>query len=518
VTALDISRINEALGGAYPPMMHALWKTMTSGEREWADRYEAGELEYAAILGSEAAGSVLDRIANKDGHDLDPGEKRQLTMLRAEATEHRIGESARSKISELWNRLHLRISTFRAEVDGSRLTDNEVLTILATSRSEPIRKRVWEAAMAIGAQNAPDLLELVRERNAAAAAQGFPDYFEMKLALSEIRPEELLETMAQLRSGLDDAYARMKSEIDHAAASNLRMPIAQLRPWHYEHPYVQRHSFSQRTYRWEPPAVLPRLKQWLRSRRMGDAGFLDEADLWARPGKSQANCCLNIDRHRDIRVLCNLSEDMRGLGVLLHETGHAVYEGHIDGSLPFLLRQPAHPLLSEGAALLFERLAWEPAWLQAIGIAYAYESEHRQMLDERRKRLLLNLYWNMTLIRFERELYRDPNQHLNRLWWDIVEDTQRLHRPADWDKPYWAAKAHLSTLPVYYYNYLYGEIAASQLQHMLELQFGDWREEDALVHMRDTLFRPGASASWQSLLEQCTTCRLDPEFLIQDLR
>jgi peptidyl-dipeptidase A len=81
--------------------------------------------------------------------------------------------------------------------------------------------------------------------------------------------------------------------------------------------------------------------------------------------------------------------------------------------------------------------------------------------------MLVKLYWTMTLITFEKQLYEDPRQPLNRLWWDAVEEVQGISRPDEWDAPYWAAKSHLSTLPVYYPNYLLGEIAAYQMENKL---------------------------------------------------
>ncbi len=494
-------------------MMHALWMTMTTGESDWASSYADCELSYYEILSSGAISKLF--ASHEAANDTcSRSEKRQLDMLKVEAMEQLADESTRRRISETWNRLHLRISTGRAEIDGSKLTDREVQTILSASRNERTRRRVWEAYMAIGSQNAPDLMQLVADRNAVAAAQGFSDYFEMKLALQGVSQHELFAIIARLRSGLDATYMRVKAEIDESVASVFHIPVAQLQPWHYEDPFFQRHSFSQRTYKWEPSALLAELKRWIHGRRIGTADFLGYADLWERPGKSLANCCLNIDRGRDVRIMCNLSTDIWGLGKLLHETGHALYEQQIDATLPFVLRQPAHTFLSEGAALLFERLAWEPGWLSDVGIGYWHD--HQRMLSAMLKQKLVSLYWTIALVQFERELYRAPGQQLNGLWWDIVENTQLLRRPEEWNLPYWAAKAHLSTLPVYYYNYLYGEIAASQLRYMLDLQFGDWKSEGALVHLRDHLFRPGASMEWQSLLKRCTTCHLDPEFLIHD--
>ena len=68
---------------------------------------------------------------------------------------------------------------------------------------------------------------------------------------------------------------------------------------------------------------------------------------------------------------------------------------------------------------------------------------------------------------FERGLYADPDADLDTLWWDLVERYQLVHRPDGRHAPDWAAKIHLAAAPVYYQNYLYGELFASQLDATL---------------------------------------------------
>jgi peptidyl-dipeptidase A len=72
------------------------------------------------------------------------------------------------------------------------------------------------------------------------------------------------------------------------------------------------------------------------------------------------------------------------------------------------------------------------------------------------------------MTRFERALYVDPEQDLNRLWWDLVERYQRVPRPDGRDEPDWASKIHIVSAPVYYHNYMLGELFASQLDHAIQ--------------------------------------------------
>ncbi|MFC5407371.1 hypothetical protein [Cohnella soli] len=151
----------------------------------------------------------------------------------------------------------------------------------------------------------------------------------------------------------------------------------------------------------------------VKKNRLAIEQVLKSADLLERPGKSQANCCLHIDRSGDIRLMGNISSNLNGLRVFLHEVGHAVYESKLSAELPFSLRQPAHIFLSEAVALLFERLKEEEDWLKEMGISGDTDRSAQKAYRDQR---LVRLYWTMTVVKFERELYRNPEGSLNEIW------------------------------------------------------------------------------------------------------
>ncbi len=268
---------------------------------------------------------------------------------------------------------------------------------------------------------------------------------------------------------------------------------------------------------WE--TFLPEIAGWLEERGCPIREIVERMDMSARKGKSAANFCLSIDRRRDIRVSCRVGADLKGAAIVLHELGHAIYDKHCDPKLPFLLRRPAHPFLSEAAALLMERLLYIPGWRQMLGkeggvFVHSRETVNREM----KKQMLVKLFWTITLVRFEQKLYEDPDQPLNRLWWDLVEEYQGIARPDQWDAPYWSCKPHLTTLPASYYNYLLGELAASQFQQVLNERFGAWHTQPALEHLKETVFRHGASKTWAELITLCTGKPFTAACLIDQLK
>jgi peptidyl-dipeptidase A len=172
------------------------------------------------------------------------------------------------------------------------------------------------------------------------------------------------------------------------------------------------------------------------------------------------------------------------------------------------------------------RLETDADWL--LTYAGVPEREARSLADKLwqqvRGQLLIVARWMPVMCHFERALYQNPRQDLNSLWWDIEERLQMVPRPAGRDAPDWAAKIHFSTAPVYYQNYLIGELIASQLSHTIDTQIlGGARRRfiaDPAVgrYLVEKVFRPGAARHWNDALEFATGERLRPEYFVDQVK
>jgi peptidyl-dipeptidase A len=135
-----------------------------------------------------------------------------------------------------------------------------------------------------------------------------------------------------------------------------------------------------------------------------------------------------------------------------------------------------------------------------------------------RSEMLIFLRWAITLVRFERELYRNSGQNLNRLWWEYVERFQKVTPPPNRDLSDWASKNHLATSPVYYQNYVLGELMASQTLQYLhravvksESYVGNPAVGGFLV---EKIFKPGARYDWNTMLKRATGEELSPNYFV----
>jgi oligoendopeptidase F len=116
---------------------------------------------------------------------------------------------------------------------------------------------------------------------------------------------------------------------------------------------------------------------------------------------------------------------------------------------------------------------------------------------------------------FERELYANPDQDLNRLWWKLVEEIQFVHPPEQVDYPHWAAKIHFTIAPVYYHNYLLGELTASQFDQYIKKQISTVTFHERVGRFfKEKVFYPGDRYGWQGMIERATGEKLNPEHFV----
>lgn len=445
----------------------------------------------------------------------DPLLHRQMHLLDLAYTANQLPDDTIDELSRREAELEQRFYTFRAELEGDHLSDNELREVLRTETDNGRRRAAWEASKEIGARVAEPLRELVRHRNAAARDLGFDNYYSMALALQEIDEEVLFQLFADFRAESDAAFVALRDDLDEALARRFGIAPTAVRPWHWEDFFSQEAPGSgdvdlDRVF--EGRDLIAIARGYFREIGLPVDDVLERSDLYEREGKDQHAFCTDIDREGDVRILCNMRENEKWMATLLHELGHAVYDAYIPRSLPYILRSPAHTLSTEAIAMLMGRLARDPEWLRAVVGVQLGAEEARDIDQQLRLGMLIAARWIMVMSHFERALYRDPDRaDLNELWWDLVEDLQRVRRPEGRDEPDWAAKIHLSMAPVYYHNYLLGEFMASQLSATIR---GELTSSHDLAtravgdFLREQIFAHGASLHWDDLLVSATGERL----------
>ncbi|HEX5132197.1 MAG TPA: M2 family metallopeptidase [Candidatus Krumholzibacteria bacterium] len=509
----------------------AYWRATSSGRADEFERYSELEVQLQKIYSDRAAFEQV-RAWHESPGGLDAIERRQTDLLYHAYLRNQIEPGQIETMTRLSSKIVQTFGTYRARVDGRELTGNDIRGVLKQNTDAAYRRRVWEADKAVGAAVHDDLVALVKLRNEVARSLGFSDYYVMSLELAEQSAPVLADLFERLDELTREPFRRAKLEIDTALAARFGIDADDLRPWHYEDPYFQEapRIFAvdfDRYYRDHDVVAIS--QRFFAGIGLDVSSIIANSDLYERAGKEQHAYCIDIDRRGDVRVLANVQNDENWAGTMLHELGHAVYDGNIAPELPFLLREHAHVFATEAIAMLFGRLSKDADWIdQMLGVpaneraSLARESERSSRLGQ-----LVFARWCQVMVAFERSLYADPDCNLNQLWWDLAERYQMVTRPDDRDLPDWAAKIHIVSAPVYYHNYMLGELFASQLDHAIQtgvLGGGSGRRgvvgrPEVGEFLRERVFAAGKRYHWDELVRRATGEPLDPaHFVTQFVR
>jgi len=502
-------------------LAEAWWESNTRASPSAEARRTAADLARRALLADPGVFAELSEA--RATSIADPLVRRQIEVLHDQFAPHQVPEDLRRRMVELETRVEATFNTFRGELDGDRVDDNAILEILRSSDDSALRRRAWEASKQVGAVVAADVRALARLRNEAARALGHRDHFALSLATGELDEDRLFATLAEVDEHTSAPFAEWKARLDQALTVRFGCEAADLRPWHLDEPFFQDAPVAG-SVDLDPLFAAADLEA-ITLRTYDGIGLdvrpvLERSDLYARDGKSQHAFCIDIDRTGDVRVLCNLEANERWADTMLHEFGHAIYDREVDHEVPWLLRGAAHALTTEGVAMMFGRLVRDPEWLRVVvGIdAATVDPIVDALADARRSALLVFARWVLVMTHFEQRLYADPDGDLDTIWWDLVERFQLVRRPDGRESPDWAAKIHLAVAPVYYQNYLYGELVASQLMATLDAQAGGVVDRPTAGRwLVDSFFSGGATLRWDELVAAATGEPLSARHLAAEL-
>lgn len=500
----------------------ASWEASTTGTPEAFEAQARASLALRKLHADpERLGRARALLAARE--ELDPVTARALEVAELAFREQQLAPADLERLSAAEAAIEEAFNTYRAEFEGMRRSDNELLGVLAAENDGARRKAAWEALKQVGRAVGPRLVELARMRNEAAKRLGAGSFWELKVRLQEHDPGKLLALFEELERLTDEPYRRMKASLDAELAARFGIAAEELRPWHYDNPFFQAAPpsgidldlFFREKPREEIAAIAAR---FFAAIGLPVESILARSDLYEREGKSQHAFCEDIDRKGDIRIVCNLRPTAEWMDTMLHELGHAVYDAGIDPGLPFNLRQAAHSLTTEAVAMLLGALAKQPAWLAAWAGAQP-EGMQAAIRESRRREQLIFCRWTLVMLHFEKALYENPAQDLNRLWWDLVERFQHLVRPAGRDEPDWAAKPHFTIAPVYYHNYMLGELFAAQLRSALARTVEERAWSPAHGRFLDErVFRPGKRLKWADLVREATGEELGARHFAAEVR
>ena len=507
----------------------ASWNANATGEKKFYDEQAAVELEVRTIFSNKKDFEQLKKWKDA-GKIKEALLQRQLIIIYNNYLTNQNDTTLMRKIVEKAAAVQNKFNVFRPSIDGKEVNDNDIENILKTEKNSAKRQKAWEASKEVGKAVAADVIELVKLRNEAARQLGFNNYYEMSLIANEQRVDEVVAIFDELKTLTDDPYKKLKSEIDVKLAKKYGIKPEQMMPWHYQDRFFQ-----------EAPQIgTVDVDKYFKGKKIDELvstfykniglpveTILKNSDIYGRKGKYQHAFSTDIDRLGDVRTMQSVVDNKYWTSTMLHELGHGVYSLNVRRDLPFYLRSETHIFVTEAIAMMMERQSENADWLQAMVNVSAKDKEtiRAEGQENLRMHALIFCRWTQVMMRFEKAMYENPDQDLNKLWWSLVKEYQMVTPPDGRNAPDWAAKIHLSQVPAYYHNYELGELTASQLQHYIAKNILKQENIKSVcfankpevgTYLKEKVFAPGASLRWDALIKEATGEPLSAKFFAEE--
>lgn len=501
---------------AYKKAAIASFDASISGKDSDYKKSSQAQVDLSKVFSNKEDYAVIKKLRKLKVADKDL--KRQIELIYNAYTSNQIAPEKLEAMIKLQTEIENKFNVFRPEVDGKKLTDNEVEKILKTSNNSTEVEKAWSASKAIGKTVSEDVKKLVLMRNQAAKELGFKNYHQMMLKLSEQDPKQIEKLFNELDALTRPAFASLKKDIDKALAKKFNIPVSKLQPWHYQNRFFQEapeiYALDLDSY-YKNKDLVELMEKYYAGMGMPVDDITSRSDLYEKKGKYQHACENNMDRKQDIRIICNIKPNASWMDTTLHEFGHGIYDKYLDQSMPWTFREAAHTFTTEAIAQLFGRMASNPVWLHdVVGISKEEQTKIADMSFKiQRLRQLVFSRWVQVMYRFEKGMYENPNQDLNALWWKLVDKYQLVKKPAGRNEPDWSSKIHVALYPAYYHNYLMGELLASQFNAYVVkniIKSKDIKNQsyannkEVGKYFIDNVFAPGRKFYWNDMIQKAT--------------
>lgn len=439
-------------------------KNTRASRLSWT-QYTTG-FDFGVVQAQEEATAVLRNkhhyrtvLAHRE-LDLSPLDRRRVELLYQGFRQYHVSEEfnrLESAVRAKRNELSQVLNAHRARLGGREVRSTEIAQILRSSRDRALRKKAFLARAQVNRPLvAAGFLDLVRLRKELAAAYGAPDFVAYQLEMSELSPR-VFNRWDQQAGQLRPRYRQI-----NAALGRIFLKDERVMPW--DSAYLAAKLTPQLDHPVDMSGFYEIIRGLFLTMGFDISDFNITYDIYPRRHKSEWGYNFTIERGRDSRVLANVEGRYQELGVLLHETGHAVHSFSLDPG-DVLLNMGVSGIVSEGIANLFGGFLFHRAFYRRFfrgGLRRA-DADFTRLQSFNKA----NAFTAMHRILFDQALYREPVRSLddiNQLYWQVSRDI--LDEPPYADQPAWGHVIHYTTHPIYLHNYFLGDLTNEMLKQV----------------------------------------------------
>jgi len=450
----------------------------------------------------------------------DPVLKRQLTVLYQSFMGPQVEVNRHKKIRFAETKLMQSFSTIQVEIGNKIYAGAQLDSIRKYSTDTALLRKVYTAYRDKGKQIAGDIIQMVKTRNEFACEFGYTDYYQLALETKDQTPEKIKTLLDTVELKTRKPFFEAKLQVDRVLAKKYHIRKEELLSYHYND---ERASYLPQSFSVKMDSLFSKQDSIeLASGFFDGIGLpvqdvIDNSDLKTKKGKSTATNFFNVDFKSDMRMMASVQENTDGMRKMMHLCGHASHYKNISDTIPYLLKNP-NSVIAEGVACFFENLTLNSDWLQCEFDMDSLRSREYKLLCMHFMQVDRLYRFRRLLVKsiFEREVYRNPDQNLGALWYQLNEKYLGIKPPKDPNTTDWATNSYFTSFSCTVHNFVLAELFAGQLRHYVEKNilkgknpvYQDSKKVGEFLVSQ--IYQYGDLITWDQLIEQATGEPLNP--------
>lgn len=483
----------------------ACWDFYTNSSNENLDKMNVAQDKATEFYDNKEIYEELKAINDKGGVG-DKKLKKQLRDLTSAFGDGIVYKEEIKAMNEKENEISQKLNSYQMTIDGKPVSKAEIAKIMETEKNVEVRKKASDAKIKSGDLIADDLIELVKMRNDFAKKKGYDNYFEMKLEDYDIEPKELDTLLDEVATNTKVANEKVMSKTKQELAKAFGVDEKDLRSYHFGYLTGENPEKKVNDAIKTKEEVVDISKKAYAGMGYNVDKLPIQLDLFPRENKNTHGFSFPIEAGKDARILANLTDNVSSVDTLLHELGHSVFTVKTNPKLPYL-EQDTTSTMTEAIAMMMGDLPRTEGLLKDKVSADVNEKFTKSLGDEESK----FVGSSMAIIDFERNMYKNPDQDLKKLWKD-VNVKYKGGSEKDEETNGWATIPHYLSHPAYYQNYFRASLIKAQLYESLTDKFGKLTEnKDSAKYLDKHIFQYGGSKEDNEILQEVTGKKLSAE-------
>ena len=525
---------NSGYQALYRVNSEAQWLAVTDVTPQHDAASEAAGKAYAAFNGNPA---LITEARELLAHEKELTELtvRQLKQLLLNAAEVPMtNPDLVTKRVEAETKQASILNSFEFQLNGKKITANDIDNLLEDSTNLDERKDVWEASKQSGPALKPNLVVLRDLRNGVAREMKYPDYFALQVSNYGMTTDEMLKMLDSWTATLRPLYLQLHTWTKYKLAEKYHQPVPKKIPAHWIN--------NRWAQEWEGLVEAANIDKYFEGRDPNwiiksaerfytglgysplPESFWKKSDLFPVPADSTRKknthaSCWHIDLENDIRSLQSIEANARWFFTAHHELGHGYYDkAYTRPEVPYLLRTGAAPGFHEGIGELISLASSQVPYLQSKGVLPAdFKADKTAfLLDDALRQSIPFIYFSCGVMpHWEADVYAKnlPPDQWNARWWKYASEFQGIEPPTPRGEEFCdaATKTHINDTPAYYYNYGFATVFKFQLHDYIARkilnqppQSCNYADNKKVGAWLNDILKKGATEDWRKVLKDAT--------------